>query len=83
MKFRADAKDIKIFVGFCFLLLYLCAIMVLNAHTLATTGTFYGLLPFEAFTLEYLPTTLILFFLLDKTILMEYNKSVLNIILFQ
>ena len=64
MKFIAKAKDIKIFIGFCFLLLYMCAIGVLNAHSLAVNGTFYGLVPFEAFTLDYLPTTLILFFLL-------------------
>ena len=62
-KFRADAKDVKIFVGFCFLLLYFCAIAVLNAHSLATRGAFYGIIPFEAFTLKYLPTTLCLFLL--------------------
>ena len=62
-KFRADAKDVKIFVGFCFLLLYFCAIAVLNAHSLATQGTLYGIIPFEAFTLKYLPTTLCLFLL--------------------
>lgn len=62
-KFRADAKDIKIFVGFCFLLLYFCAIGVLNAHSLATSGKFYGILPFEAFSFRYLGTTLTLFFL--------------------
>ena len=72
MKFRADAKDIKIFVGFCFLLLYLCAVMVLNAHSLATTGTFYGIVPFEAFTLTYLPTTLTLFFLLLDIVLLLF-----------
>ena len=64
MRFRADAKDVKIFIGFCFLLLYVCAIGVLNAHTLATEGRFYGILPFKAFTLEYLGTTLTLFFLI-------------------
>ena len=62
-KFVAEEKDIKIFVGFCVLLLYLCAIGVLNAYSLATTSRFYGLLPFEAFSLKYLPTTLTLFFL--------------------
>ena len=62
-KFRADEKDLKIFAGFCILLLYLCAIGVLNAHSIATTGKLYGILPFEAFTLRYLPTTLTLFFL--------------------
>ena len=58
-KFRADEKDIKIFVGFCILLLYFCCIAVLNARSLATTGTLYGFLPFEAFTPEYLGTTLL------------------------
>ena len=63
-KFRADEKDVKIFIGFCLLLLYFCAIGVLNANSLASTGKFYGILPFEAFSLKFLPTTLMLFFLL-------------------
>ena len=63
-KFVAEEKDIKIFIGFCLLLLYFCAIGVLNAYSLATTGQFYGLIPFEAFTFKYLPTTLTLFFLI-------------------
>ena len=63
-KFRADAKDIKIFIGFCLLLLYFCAVGVLNAHALATTGKFYGILPFEAFSIRYLPTTISLFVLI-------------------
>jgi len=63
-KFRADAKDIKIFIGFCILLLYFCAIGVLNAHSLATSGTLYGILPFEAFTPKYLATTIMLFLLI-------------------
>ena len=64
MKFRADAKDVKIFIAFCFLLLYVCAIGVLNAHSLAVEGKFYGLLPFEAFSMKYLGTTLVLFILM-------------------
>ena len=62
-KFRADEKDIKFFVGFCILLLYFCALGVLNAHSLATEGKLYGIVPFEAFSLRYLPTTLTLFVL--------------------
>ena len=64
LKFRADEKDLKIFVGFCILLLYFCAVAVLNAQSLAKTGTFYGFLPFKAFTGEYIATTLLLFILL-------------------
>ena len=41
--------------------MYFCAIGVLNAYSLAVNGSFYGILPFEAFTLKYLPTTLMLF----------------------
>ena len=63
MKFRADAKDIKIFLLFCVFVLYICAIGVLNARSLAIEGTFYGFLPFEAFTGKYIGTTLMLFFL--------------------
>jgi len=61
MKFSADAKDVKIFIIFAIFLLYLCAICVLNVHTLATSGTFYGFLPFEAFTGEYIGMTIVLF----------------------
>ena len=63
MKFRADEKDIKIFVGFTILLLYVCAIAVLNVHSLATSGQIYGFLPFEAFTPDYIGATLFLFFI--------------------
>ncbi len=63
MKFRADSKDVAIFIGFCLLLLYLCALVVLNVHTLATEGTFYGIVPIEAFTPDYIATTLTLFVL--------------------
>lgn len=50
MKFRIDEKDLKIFIAFCILLLYLCCITVLNMHSLASSGSFYGLVPFEAFS---------------------------------
>ena len=63
MKFRAEPKDIVIFCCFCVFLLYICCIGVLNATSLATEGTFYGLLPFEAFSGKYIATTLVLFFL--------------------
>ena len=64
MKFRIDEKDLKIFGIFCILLLYLCCIAVLNVHTLATNGSLYGLLPFEAFTPKYIAATLILFIII-------------------
>ena len=64
MKFRVDEKDLKIFICFSILLLYLCAVAVLNLHSLATSGTIYGFVPFEAFSKEFIAPTLILFFLI-------------------
>ena len=63
MKFRAEPKDIMMFIAFCFFLLYMVAIGVLNATSLLNTGTFYGVVPFEAFSGEYIATTLTFFFL--------------------
>lgn len=65
MKFRADEKDVKIFIIFLVALLYICAIVVLNASSLARTGTLHGLLPFEAFIpgRGYLGATFTLFFI--------------------
>lgn len=61
MKFKVEPKDFLLFCIYCGLLLYLCAIAVLNLSSLAQEGRFYGLLPFKAFTGAYLPVTLILF----------------------
>ena len=61
MKFRIAPKDLVIFIIFCIFLFYLCAIAVLNFSSFATTGTFYGLNPIEAFSASYLPITIIMF----------------------
>lgn len=61
MKFKVEPKDFLLFCIYCGLLLYLCAIAVLNVSSLAQEGRFYGLLPFKAFTGSYLPVTLLLF----------------------
>lgn len=61
MKFKVEPKDFMLFVIYCVLLLYLCAIAVLNISSLSVDGTFYGLLPFKAFTPDYIGATLILF----------------------
>ncbi len=63
MKFRISSKDLLIFAIFCILLLYLCAIGVLNFASIGNDGTFAGLNPFPAFGPKYLPVTLILFFI--------------------
>lgn len=61
MKFRITSKDLLIFVIFCLLLLYLCAIAVENFVSFAANGAFAGLNPFPAFTGDKLPVTLLLF----------------------
>lgn len=61
MKFKVEPKDFFLFVLYCILLFYLCAIAVLNFSSLSTDGTFYGLLPFKAFTPEFFPATIVLF----------------------
>ena len=62
MKFRADEKDFKIFIGFCIFLLYLCAVAVANVRSLATEGVFAGILPFKGFLPGNILYTLFLFF---------------------
>ncbi len=61
MKFKITPKDFLIFCIYCILLLYLCAIAVLNFSSFINEGEFYGLLPFEAFTSRYISITLFMF----------------------
>ncbi|MEG0977471.1 MAG: type IV secretory system conjugative DNA transfer family protein [Bacilli bacterium] len=61
MKFKIEPKDFLLFCIYSVLLLYLCAIAVLNFSSLANEGTFYGLLPFKAFTPQYFPLTFFMF----------------------
>lgn len=63
MKFRAEPKDVLIFICFCIFLLYLIAIGVLNASSLTTTGEFYGFVPFEAFSPDFIASTLTFYIL--------------------
>ena len=61
MKFRIEKKDLIIFILFCLLLLYLCAIAVLNFSSFANESEFYGLNPFPAFGPDYIMLTLFMF----------------------
>lgn len=58
LKFRAELKDIVIFLIFCVILLYLVAIAVLNLKSFAQDGYFFGLNPIPAFGPDFLFTTL-------------------------
>lgn len=61
MRFKVEPKDFMLFVLYCIILLYFCAIAVLNFVSFSQDGTFYGLLPFKAFTIEYIGYTIGLF----------------------
>ena len=78
MKFRITKKDLTIFAAFCVLLLYLCAIAILNFDSFANSGAFYGLLPFKAFTLHYLPLTLGMFFVALIVIFSSVSSYIFN-----
>ena len=78
MKFRVDSRDLIIFGIFCVFLLYICCIGVLNASSLAQTGEFYGLLPFEAFTGKYITATLTFFILSVIGIFLAVNSYIFD-----
>ena len=61
MKFKVEPKDFFLFIVYCLILLYLCALAVSNLFSLLNDGTFSGLFPISAFYLKYLPFTLGLF----------------------
>lgn len=63
LKFRAEKKDIIIFILFSIFLLYVVAIGVINVNSFSIAGTFKGWNPFPAFTFEFLPTTLVFYLL--------------------
>lgn len=63
LKFRADKKDIVIFLIFCLVLLYLVAIAVINLNSVALDGTFRGLNPIPAFGSEFITATLLFYIL--------------------
>ena len=54
--------------------MYVSAIGVLNAHSLATNGTLYGFLPFEAFMPEFFVTTIILWLLIIAGVLFSVSS---------
>ncbi len=63
LKFRADFKDIVIFLIFCVFLLYLVAISVANIGSVSSNNEFSGLNPLPAFTGKYLLSTIVFYIL--------------------
>lgn len=64
LKFRAEPKDIVIFLLFSLFLLYLVCLIILNLSSFAQDGTLSGFNPFPAFEARYVVATLVLFFML-------------------
>lgn len=61
LKFSAEPEDIRKFVIYALILLYMIAIVVLNFSSLANTGKFWGFNPFPAFVGEFLAPTMVFF----------------------
>ena len=78
MKFSVEEKDLKIFIIFAIALLYICALVVLNASSLAQTGSFYGFLPFAAFKPEYIGATLMLFLIAMIGVVFSVKDSIFS-----
>ena len=61
LKFRADKKDIKIFILFCIVLLYLVAIALCNVVSFLSENEFSGFNPLPAFSKEYFAPTMVFY----------------------
>ncbi|NLL44316.1 MAG: type IV secretory system conjugative DNA transfer family protein [Mollicutes bacterium] len=61
LKFRAEPKDIVIFIIFSLFLLYLVAIAVLNIASFSQNNTLHGLDPLPAFSGDYFAPTMVFF----------------------
>lgn len=61
LKFRAEARDILIFISYAIFLLYFVAIAVVNLVSFATNSTFSGLNPLPAFTRDYFAPTMVFY----------------------
>ena len=75
LKFRADAKDWAILVVFSIILLYVCAVAVVNLSEFSHYGTFSGLNPLPAFLdVNLLVPTLVIFFVVLAAIIMSVSS---------
>ena len=59
LKFRADPKDLVIFLIFCLVLLYLSTIAEVNLHEFVNYVSIAGLNALAAFSNDYFFTTII------------------------
>ena len=78
MKFKISPKDFVIFGVYCLLLLYLCAIAVLNFSSFINEGKFFGLNPFPAFGKDYIVLTIFMFIVALIMIFTSVSSYIFN-----
>ena len=78
MKFKISPKDFLIFCLYCLLLLYLCAIAVLNFSSFINEGKFFGLNPFPDFSGDYIVITLFMFIVALIMIFTSVSSYIFN-----
>jgi type IV secretion system protein VirD4 len=78
MKIKVSPKDLGIFIVFCIFLLYFSSIAVLNVLSIINEGTFYGFVPFEAFTSKYIFLTLLVFFSILIAVFFSVSSSIFS-----
>lgn len=61
LKFKAEAKDVAIFVVFLIVLLYLVSLAVVNSITFLEEGTLSGFNPLPAFSPSYFAPTMVFY----------------------
>lgn len=73
-KFKADAKDVLVFIIFAIFLLYVVALGVLNFPEIATNGRFFGLNPLPAFSSSRIFSTLAFYLLCLGALFMSVSS---------
>ena len=61
LKFKAEPKDVLIFVLFAIALFYIVAVAVLNVISFISDSTFHGLNPLPVFSKEYFAPTMVFY----------------------
>ena len=74
LKFRAEPKDITIFLIFSLFLLYLVCLIILNLSSFAQSGTLHGFNPLPAFESRYVVATLVLYFVILVVIITSVSS---------
>ena len=74
LKFRADSKDVIVFLLFSLVLFYVVAIGILNISIFLEEGTFHGFNPFPVFSKDFFAPTMV-FFLLAIIIILTSVSS--------